>query len=381
MTFQSTPHFNWTFPDQAIRENFYGVGPMRPNQVASLDYMSEENAVHSNFREYAHARALARVRNDKTKEQGMLGHRNTTERSQRDERPASRSSIQNGQFQGSPMLYSADAGLRGGRIYTKEGQEWLAQRLAQRAQEYEAMSTRDFSRGPPGRVELQPKTDAIDTLLTQIYIAFSTGLFTSTLIENMNALFGAFLTSAVNLTSPQIAGYIRNISTLQQSLRNYSVPRIAVGGRQLEVTVTVKTVASAVIILENIQTVLSAIMRVVYDTPEAKQLVINGLRSRFLSTMGQELDQRVAETAERIRLAQEAPPGPPPPGPPPPGPPGPPAPPPPPALPRPPVPSPAPAPGSLAPAPFPPGVSDAERAYYDRQIEGLGRRRRHRNRF
>ena len=166
MTFQTSPYMPWTFPDEAIKMNKLGVHSMRPTYVKPF-----EGNVGSLTSWYDDARkeALERVQNTQRAKQGMEGHLNTTARSQRYERPASRSAVPNGVFPG--MEYVTSAGLRGGVITSKEGQEWLATRLQQRREEYAAISSGNFSRGAPKEIPVSPYTD-VDSLFQQIFAAF-----------------------------------------------------------------------------------------------------------------------------------------------------------------------------------------------------------------
>lgn len=127
MTFQTSPYMQWIFPDQA-----YEMNQAEPLEELHSRELQAEIGGESPWAAHERQVAMDRVHNSKKAEKGMEGHLNTTERSQRYERPASRSAVPNGVFDGSPMKYvTSGNAFRGGRIYTKEGQEWLANRLQQ----------------------------------------------------------------------------------------------------------------------------------------------------------------------------------------------------------------------------------------------------------
>jgi len=207
----------WIFPDQAIRMNTLGVQSMRPTHIAPFN---GEVGQFSSWSDDARKVALDRVRNTQTAQRGMEGHLNTTARSQRYDRAASRSAVPNGIFDGSPMEYLTSAGLRGGRIYTKEGQEWLAKRLKERAGEYEALSTGNFSAGPPAPIQVSPYT-TVDTLLTQIFAAFGTGSFTSSVASDVNKLIGELIKIGATITPSQLTKYAQAIQKLVETIRGY----------------------------------------------------------------------------------------------------------------------------------------------------------------
>jgi len=156
MTFQTTPYMPWIFPDQAYEMN---RGGLQYSEFPSRSSFDPDVGTESPWAAHERQVAMDRVQNTHRAQLGMEGKINTTARSQRYDRPASRSAVPNGVFYGSPMDYSTSGNaFRGGRIYTKEGQEWLAQRLQERAQEYGEMATGNFSRGIPAQISLSQNT-------------------------------------------------------------------------------------------------------------------------------------------------------------------------------------------------------------------------------
>jgi hypothetical protein len=168
--------------------------------------------------------ALERVRMNKKKEQGMLGHRNTTARSQRYDRPMSRSAVPNGVFPGAE--YVTSAGLRGGRIYTKEGEEWLDTRLKQRIVEYDQLATGQFA-GPPPSIDLTPFS-TIDSLLQMAFTAFTSGSFSSGLNDTLNQLFQALIKAGAIMSGRQLTRYAQAVGSMIQIARSYDSTNLAV---------------------------------------------------------------------------------------------------------------------------------------------------------
>lgn len=269
--------------------NPFGIGKLKPvslpNQFKDV-FPGGGSDAQTYFTANAKREAMARVANTKLAKLGMEGRRNTTERSQRYDRPASRSAYANGEFTGSPMLYSADAGgLRGGVIVTKEGRQWLATRLAQRAKEFEAIDRGNFSAGPPARISLQPSTDALDTVLQQVVTTFDTGTFTSGFMEIITRLQAAFIDVGATLTGLQLGRYARIIQRLYETIRSYRGDRQSglfgeLGGQEEKVRVVSFTRKT----LQTISEIINEISRTINEPPSSRELVMSQIRSRILGT-------------------------------------------------------------------------------------------------
>ena len=286
-TYQTSPYFQPIWADEAYHMNPFGIGKLKATPLKNaFDYMLPGGGsdAQTYFTENARREAMARVENTKLAKLGMEGRRNTTARSQRYDRPASRSAVPNGQFYGSPMLYSVTAGgLRGGVITTKEGQEWLAKRLKQRAQEYEAIQTGDFSKGAPANISVQPETDALDTLLQQVITTFDVGTFNTSFLDTMTRLQGAFISVGAKLTGLQLGRYARIIQKLYETIRSYSGARQSglygeLGGQEEKIRVVDFTRKT----LEIISRIINEISRVINQPQNAKELVMSQIRSRIL---------------------------------------------------------------------------------------------------
>jgi hypothetical protein len=286
-TFPTSPYFQPIWADDAYHMNKFGIGKLKPmpikNEFKNM-FPGGGSDAQTYFTENARREAIARVENTKLAKLGMEGRRNTTARSQRYDRDMSRSAVPNGQFYGSPMDYSVTAGgLRGGVITSPEGQEWLARRLAERAQEFENIQTGNFSKGPPREIDLQPETNALDTLLQQVVTTFDVGSFNSAFIEVMTRLQGAFIKVGAVIDSQQLGRYARIIQKLYETIRSYNPREVQVGylevGSQEEkirvVDFTRKT-------LEVISGIINEISRSINQPQNARELVVSQMRSRIL---------------------------------------------------------------------------------------------------
>ena len=236
-TFQSTPPSEWIFPDEAYNMN-RRVGMFEVPSGPPLNETGHHVASHSEWAELARREALARVVNNKLKEEGMLGHGAMNDRSQRYKLPASRSAVHNGVFEGPAMLYAANAGLMGGRIYTKEGQEWLDRRLQERRNEFITLSSGQFRSRPTPRATLvSPDTNSIDTYIQELLTALATDVFSSRTTEIASKLFDAFIKEGASLDENQLGRYMRILEEMDRTTRGrVDAPGLEpFGGRTQEV--------------------------------------------------------------------------------------------------------------------------------------------------
>jgi hypothetical protein len=262
---QTTPNIPWTFPDQAVAMNRYGVAPSLPaTSLRPVNIMAGVSEAHAHFAANAHMEALARVENSRLARAGMEGIRNTTARSQRYDLPMSRSAVPNGVFTGSPMLYSADAGIRGGRIYTYEGQKWLANRLKERAYEYELLNQQKFSDYAPTvnyeQALLFPKTNEIDALVDQVFNYLDSANFDRNLISLLQQILNQFYNLAAALTPGDLTHFqqIFEDNILNKLIQTYAGPSLEASVRREKKAVvnTAKAVVRRIITtIRNIATI------------------------------------------------------------------------------------------------------------------------------
>lgn len=280
MTFQTTPNLPWIFPDQAYHMNHRGTIPeiaMRPLDalVGSPSSWSEE----------ARKVAMDRVRNTQKAKLGMEGKLNTTERSQRYERPASRSAVPNGVFHGSPMEYVTSGGLRGGVITTKEGQEWLAKRLKQRIEEYNNLSSGTPVKQEP--IPVSPYTE-VDTILNQLFTYFSAGSFTSNVSVEVNKLLQGLLKIGSLVTPSQLAKYSTIVGKLIESIRPYfndESGRLELFGADFTPNDERKRLIDQIYkSLELCDQVIREIARTIYESQPSREQVMASLNTRLLSS-------------------------------------------------------------------------------------------------
>lgn len=319
-TFQSTPAIPWIFPDEAYHMNRKGMQPLKPAPLRSLDLLdgggSESHALFSND---ARRMVHERLRVNKKKESGMLGHGEMNARSQRYVRPASRSAVPNGVFHGSPMQYEADAGLRGGVITTKEGQEWLAKRLKERAQEYAELASGQFSPRAPEPIKVTPYGE-IDSLLQVAFTAFTSGTFSSSLNETLNRLLQSLIKVGATISPSQLTTYSQAISKMIETTRPYTGAILAeelgfvYEGREKRL----RGLDAVNETLKIIDAAIKEIARVIYEPLSVREQVMTQLQSRLI---GRQLElfkpgfiseerQAAVEAVRPVELGRPSQPGP-----------------------------------------------------------------------
>lgn len=313
-TYQTSSMYPVIFPDQANAMNFFGVGPMKPAHLPSLQELSVESFPHSTWKKEADEKVRAQLKSNKLKESGMLGMRNTTARSQRYERPASRSAVQNGVFPGHEYLTSA--GLRGGVITSPEGREWLRKRLHNRIVEYDAIAKGDFSQGPPPAIDLRPKFTMLDSLFQQVFDQFSTGVFSSGLIDTMSRLLNAYLDAGPTFDANELGPYAESIQKLTEAIRSYEGEADEAGlfGERALAEENKRVILFARKTLVNMNKITEEIARTIYMTIPQRKNIMDDLRSKFLKKTAREFTPRFAspsvqrniEAVPGVRLGAEA---------------------------------------------------------------------------
>lgn len=327
-TFQTTPMQPWIFPDHAYHMNHRGTIP-EPVERPFQGIMGSP----SPWAEHDNKVAMDRVRNTQKAKLGMEGHLNVTARSQRQQLPASRSAVPNGVFEGSPMEYVTSAGLRGGVITTKQGQEWLAKRLKERAEEYGALSS-----GAPAKpftpIVTSPYTE-LDTTFSSLFTAFSSATYNTATVELASKLLMALLKVGSVIQPSELAVYSRHLGKLIETIRPYYNEE----GQEVRSLLLSQPVERGRIVDQIYKTfqlcdqVVREIARTVYDSQSSRDQVMSTLTTRLLgsqavqygrptpdvaaTTMSSSAPRREAiQAVQPVPMGQQQPTFPPPPAPP-----------------------------------------------------------------
>jgi len=309
MTFQTTPYYPWIFPDEAVHMN-RAVRQFAPNVVKPFDGVFGQP---SSWAAEAHQQVMDKISNTKRSLAGMEGKLNVTERSQRQSRPASRYEYKNGIFEGSPMHYiTSGNAFRGGVITTMEGKQWIKERLKQRIGELDAIATGNYSRGPPSEISFSSVTE-IDSLLSQIFSAFGSGSFTSSVNTALTSLISALLKNGSSLSASQVGDYSRAVQKLIETTRPYEGDGDEDEGFRGELVYSaeekrIRFIRGINKSLKIVEAIMGEIARTVYDSKSSREQVMATLASRLL---GQQVQQYAPTfrpgVQEAVREAQAAP--------------------------------------------------------------------------
>lgn len=305
-TFQTTPMLPWIFPDHAYHMNHRGTIP-EPVERPFQGIMGSP----SPWAEHDNKVAMDRVRNTQRAKLGMEGHLNVTARSQRQQLPASRSAVPNGVFEGSPMEYVTSGGLRGGVITTKQGQEWLAKRLKERAEEYGALSS-----GAPAKpytpIATSPYTE-LDTIFSSLFTAFSSATFNSATVESANKLLMALLKVGSVVQPDELAVYSRHLGKLIESIRPYyNEEGEEIRNMLFQPVDRKRTIDQIYKTFQLCDQVVREIARTVYDPQSSRDQVMSTLTTRLLGSQAVQYSppvNRPAARAEAVQAVQPVPMG------------------------------------------------------------------------
>jgi hypothetical protein len=177
--------------------------------------------------------------------------------------------------------------------------------LKQRIGEYDAIATGNFSAGPPSRIQLSPNTSTVDTILSQIFSAFSVGNLSSSVITALNDLPNQFIRLGAQMTPAQVTKYSQAIQRLFETTRPFAGTE---RGELLGVTFEtrekrLRSVDQINQILKVTDAILREIARTINDPLSARQQVMSTLSERVLGAQISQFNPRFAGE-ERAFAAQ-----------------------------------------------------------------------------
>ena len=278
-TYQTTPYISWAFPDQAIQMNRKGVQPLREVAVPKQDMIVGASSYWD-----APTREMARQRlvTNRSKEQGMLGHKDTTDRSQRHKNNASQSQSHfNGRFMAPSYEYTqTPSGLRGGTgLITPEGRAWGKQQLLNRIKQLDAIETGNYSGGPTARTNLDPKLDYLDSAFSLFLDQWESGALPGSLSEAANRCVSELLKVGATIDSSKLSQYVEVVARLQvQAERMSSVE----AGRYTFKDEKKAILRSVILTFNRFQTLAEEIARVINEPEAVRSRVMSEVSSRML---------------------------------------------------------------------------------------------------
>ena len=260
--------------------NKYGIGHLARVPIPIQDVEGGADSTKSHFDEHARAVAFARLQTNKLKEQGMLGRRNTTERSQRHDRPASRSSRPNGKFQSPSYEFSQTAGgLRGGTgAITKDGRAYVIRRLKERIAELDAIDSSNYSSGPPPRMEVLPQFNELDTTLQSLLDGLATAAISSSLLEVASKVQTAMVRAGLQMTEQDVSKYTQIVQNMKRGcLSLLSDKSTALAAEKKRI---IKALQRS---LERMDTILEAVVKTIGLPEDVRRKTLAPLQSQVFS--------------------------------------------------------------------------------------------------
>lgn len=265
--------------------------------------MTEPTSASEHFRKNAVAEALARVRNTSMAKAGMLGMRNTTERSQRYERPASQSAVQNGRFYAPGYEYTADAGeKRGGTgLITKDGRAWVHKALQERVKQLEAISTGAFL-SKPTPIEVNPNTDGIDAAIQPLVDSLQMNYISSFLPSMAQQVQAAILRAGATIRETDLVRVYQVVLNAQQSVRSLKSSRRE-GPVPSEQNKILNIVDAS---LNRSEQILKELSNTVTQPTPVRQLAVNAISRRLgIALATTEPEAAAADPTDARRAARE----------------------------------------------------------------------------
>lgn len=205
-TYQTSPLYAPVFPTQV--QNPYGVQPLRGNTLAYADLPAAGEAYYPSWKKEADLAVMARVENNRLKEQAMLKGPFT----------------QKGNFTYTtgrgPQGHAFEARLSGGVASTLEGQTAIQKLLRDRKFQLDAIDQASFDTVSPERtkpVETPVDTFVVDQTFANLLSSLTEGLITPTLLGYSSQIMNFFLTKADKIPDHKFTEYdlfLENLTTL-----------------------------------------------------------------------------------------------------------------------------------------------------------------------
>lgn len=314
MTMPSTRQRPVLFPDEYVALNNMGYGYAHPRgtRTMPIEVLGTPDSFHDTKRAYEHKVVMDRVLNRKLANRGMEGKLNTTERSQRYTRPASRSAVPNGVFSHSaPGIYtSSNTQAQGGVITGTKGQKWVRERLAERSQEYTGIKNASLSAPavfPKSTVSIP--VSPIQSALLALGDAIQSGFVTDATVTSAQSLVPLLVSRAPILSVAEMVEAIGTVQSLQDSV--VAMKALPETGRYALKTETKRALDALLRALKRSEAVLKDIAKAMNYSTAEKELYFRGQMAKLpdVTPFGNALDtqrRRELETARGVSAASPA---------------------------------------------------------------------------
>jgi len=270
------------FPDQAAALNPYGYQPAPGNLVVLKHLLPAGHDAHVSWKKDADRLAMAKVLNTKLAERSMLqglpsrkGSHYTTTRG-----PA-----------GHP--------LRGGTVWTQQGERMVGDLLRDRKAQLDAVHTASFEEVSPERLsEVTPEVETfkLDKMFADVLSSLAEGLVELTLVSTLNTAGEILATQSEKIPEHKFAEYLgvlEEIDALLSDMLNRPNVRQHLLPKQRERRDTILYELGKVV--DRITGFIRVFMKYLGSPTKKKKIVLEGIRNSFLGAVRESIFPKVAE--------------------------------------------------------------------------------------
>jgi len=194
-TYQSAPLYPLVFPDQAAKQNHFGVKPLAGNL---LQHLPLEKSPHPSWKKEADERAMAKVANTKLGQLAMLKgphpfkaqNKYTTYRG--------------------PANEAFKHSFSGGTVWTREAENMIGHLREDRIKQLDAVDQSTFEEVSPERlqVDIPPaETFQLDLLFSNLNSSLTEGVVSNGLLGLISSILSFFATKADKIPEHKFAEY------------------------------------------------------------------------------------------------------------------------------------------------------------------------------
>ena len=184
-TYQSSPLLPLIFPDQAYKQNYKGVQPLKGNV---LQLLPVEKSSNPSWKPEADFKALAKVQNTLLGQQAMLKGPHSI-----------KGNTPFTTYRGPNQEAFKHSSYTGGRVWNRESENLVAHLLKDRIGQLDAIEQANFEEVQPERLapELpQSDTFVLDKLFSDLYSSIDQGLISNALLGLMSSIMSYLATKS-----------------------------------------------------------------------------------------------------------------------------------------------------------------------------------------
>lgn len=206
-TYQSSPLLPLIFPDQAYKQNYKGVQPLKGNV---LQLLPVEKSSNPSWKPEADFKALAKVQNTLLGQQAML------------KGPISiKGNIPFTTYRGPNQEAFKHSSYTGGRVWNRESENLVAHLLKDRIGQLNTIDQSNFEEVQPSRLQPElPQSDTfvLDKLFSDLYSSLDQGLISKSLLGLMSSILSYLATKADKIPDNKFDEYEGLFGKIRSSL-------------------------------------------------------------------------------------------------------------------------------------------------------------------